>query len=272
MSLCLVLRQDKGRDPPAAVPARGHATALLRQIWNSVCPAWNVRYTWTLQQAERLKTNSYAGQGRLPCSQGKRRVFSPFYINYKLGQLPWDSIPNRDAARKSNQLKLLPCETDKFSCLQGKFPSCCRQQPHCDWNFSAFLQWTQITPEVQFLLNLTGILLFMQVPLCLTKQINFYIFLLLNCSVVPKSSPSTQFLPLRHYTITWRGTTFISNNCSQNRHCRQMAENRDRQREFTCPRSKAELVIQSFYSYSITQTTRQKCLPSLLSHQFLSIL
>lgn len=139
MSLCLVLRQDKGRDPPAAVPAWGHATALLRQIWNSVCPAWNMRYTWTLQQAERLKTNSYAGQGRLPCSQGKRRVFSPFYINYQLGQLPWDSIPNRDAARKSNQLKLLPCETVKFSCLQGKFPSCCRQQPHCDWNFSAFI-------------------------------------------------------------------------------------------------------------------------------------
>lgn len=252
------------------MPARGHTTVLCH-IWNSVCPAWNGRYTLTLQQAEHLKTNSYTGQRRLLCSQRKRRVFSPFYINYKLGQLPWDSIPNRDAARKSNWLKLLPCETVKFSCLQGNFPSCCLQQPHCNWILVHLLQWTQITPEVQFLLNLTGILLFMQVPLCFTKQINFYIFLLLTCSIVVlKSSPWTRFLPVRHYTITWKGTTSISKNCSQNRHGRQTAERK--QRESTCARSKAELVIQSFYSYSITQTTRQKCLPSLLSHQFLSIL
>lgn len=48
----------------------------------------------------------------------------------------------------------------------------------------------------------------------------------------------------------------------------EMVENQERQREFTCP----ELVTQSSYSYSITQTTTPRCLPCLLPHQFLSTL
>lgn len=36
-------------------------------------------------------------------------------------------------------IKLLPCETFKFSCLQGKFLSCCPQQPRCNWNFTLLI-------------------------------------------------------------------------------------------------------------------------------------
>lgn len=40
--------------------------------------------------------------------------------------------------KDSQMIKLSPRETAKFSCLQGKFLSCCPQQPHCNQNLRGF--------------------------------------------------------------------------------------------------------------------------------------
>lgn len=102
--LCLLLRQGKGRHSPASVLTLGHSMVVLCQIHNLVCSAWNGKYTLPLPQAEYLKTNATnTGQGRLVCSQ--ERSFLTLLHQMQTRELPWDSIPNRSGARKSNQLR-----------------------------------------------------------------------------------------------------------------------------------------------------------------------
>lgn len=147
---------------------------------------------------------------------------------------------------------------------------CCPQQTCCNWNLSLLItvdsSYTRrlIPPRSNWYFAVHAS------PAVLQNRSISTLFLLLIRSIgALKGSPPTQFLTVRHYTITCRGTTFLSKNYSLSRRCRQRAENQEAGRVYLSKvKSTAGNTIFLFlFHYS---NTRQKCLPSLLSLRFLS--